>query len=39
MAVSKIAAVQTEVYTPTPRRPQLIWQGRDRRRVADPVPA
>jgi len=39
MAVSKLTATQSEAYTPTPRRPQLIWQGRERRRVADPVPA
>jgi hypothetical protein len=30
---------QRETYEPLPRRPELIWCGRERRRVAEPVPA
>ena len=31
-------AMSTECYTPEPRKPRLIWSGRDKRRVADPLP-
>ena len=42
MAISRIAATSAqtaETYTPTPRRPSLIWSGRHKRRAADPMPA
>jgi len=41
-ATTRLAAATPAVaraFTPTPKRPQLIWNGRERRRAAEPVPA
>lgn len=40
MTTSKLAPAQARTtMSATPRRPQLLWQGRDKRRVAEAVPA
>ncbi len=28
-----------EHYTPEPRKPRLIWNGREKRKVAEPLPS